>query len=439
MARKNDMSVGFEITFANNTPHAVRLNATVGSPGDWDGDNPGRPDNAIKDIIVDPFTTSASIHLERHNYRSTAPFTVTANFSSGSNEIFTLDGCDATENRNDREVLPGAGSSQSTSVLQVTSDALERNWNRMTIYLTPQVSTADWMGRLQGDPSLLHITIPGTHDTGTYPGYGGVSAQCQTMDIAAQLLSGIRFMDLRLVLDGQDLLIYHSSANQHLSFRNTVLPAIVDFLDKHSTECVIICVNQERGDSSSFDSTLHDILMYGVPSTKLYDRNDTNAFPLTVKGLAGCVVLVRRDKGMTFGLDMTQWPDNPPDQTFPAGTGTIVRLQDNYHWTDLAGAWDNKWNIVSPFLDLARIMPPNYSQDAWKTWFINFTSASGIVVPWDFATGAVGHVGINRRLARNLVKHTSREGRLGTVVMDFPEEPGKSLLTRLLLGTNTYT
>ena len=433
------MSVGFQIAFANNTSHEVTLGATIGSAGDWAAADATRPDKGIKNLTVAPFSTSAPLHLERHDERATAPFTVTATFADGSHEVFELDGCDATQKKNDREVPAGSASSGRTSVLQVTADAQVSDWNLMTIYFTPYVPTTDWMGTLAGDPTLLHITIPGTHDTATYLGYGGSSAQCQTMDIAAQLAAGVRFMDLRLVVNGQDLSIYHGSANQHVSFKNDVLPAIVDFLNKHPTECVVICVNHANNGEASYDALLHDILMQGVPQNKLYDHNDANAFPLKVKGLGGCLVLARRDSEMTYGIDMTRWPDNTPNQTFDAATGMKVTLQDNYHWTDLAGAWNNKWNVVSPFLELARMTPPNYSSDASKTWFINFTSASGIVVPWDFATGAVGNLGINYRLARDLVKYSSRDGRLGTVVMDFPEEPGKGLLlARLLLGTNTY-
>jgi 1-phosphatidylinositol phosphodiesterase len=321
----------------------------------------------------------------------------------------------------------------------VTDDAEVSNWNLMTIYFTPYVPTTDWMGKLAGDPTLLHITIPGTHDTATYLGYGGPSAQCQTMDIAAQLAAGIRFMDLRLVVNGQDLSTYHAGVNQWVSFKDVVLPAIVNFLKNHKDECVVICVNHAKDGAPSYDALLHEILINGVPPNTLYDHNDANTFPLKVKQLRGCVVLARRDSERTFGIDMTRWADNTPNQTFDAATGMKVTLQDNYEWTDLAGAWNNKWNVVSPFLELARRTPPSYSIEASKTWFINFISAGGIVVPWDFATGALGNLGMNYRLARYLMKYSSRDGRLGTVVMDFPEQPGKGLLlTRLLLGTNTY-
>jgi hypothetical protein len=48
-------------------------------------------------------------------------------------------------------------------------------------------SLSNWMGHLPGSKLLSQLTIPGTHDTGTYNGVGGALAQCQTMKISDQL------------------------------------------------------------------------------------------------------------------------------------------------------------------------------------------------------------------------------------------------------------
>ena len=68
---------------------------------------------------------------------------------------------------------------------------------------SPPALNADWMGALYAkDPNrkLSSLSIPGTHDTGTYPGAlinGDVFAQAQSMTIAAQLQAGIRAFDAR--------------------------------------------------------------------------------------------------------------------------------------------------------------------------------------------------------------------------------------------------
>lgn len=66
-------------------------------------------------------------------------------------------------------------------------------------------SSKSWMAQLSvsATASLADITIPGTHDTGTWN--GNSNDQCQTMDFQNQLDAGIRWFDLRLVMDGDEM------------------------------------------------------------------------------------------------------------------------------------------------------------------------------------------------------------------------------------------
>jgi 1-phosphatidylinositol phosphodiesterase len=78
-----------------------------------------------------------------------------------------------------------------------------------------------WMGHLQADQhdaSLLYLTIPGTHDTGTWNLSNQAApaiSKCQEWTLEEQLDHGIRFIDIRLVPelnDGQnDLKLYHGA------------------------------------------------------------------------------------------------------------------------------------------------------------------------------------------------------------------------------------
>ena len=451
------MSVGFLVHFVNNTSFGVTLTAKVKDSGDWESDKTARPDLNIKGVSLRPYSAGISFfHEERHDNRDSAPFTVNAKFSNREAISFVLDGCDATGMVNDGRV-PVTSRSGDFSVFQVMSPAGDNGfkWNLMSVFITPKVSPKGWMGRLvEKNPSLTlpEITIPGTHDTGTYNGNGEEGTRCQTMDIRTQLNAGIRFMDLRLRLAGDDLAIHHASYFQNLWLKKDVLPAITQFLAENPTECVVLLVNHAVDGDASINDKLHEILVQGVPANKLYDHNDAAAFPLTLSSLQGCVVLMRRDKGangereMTFGIDATEWPDDKAYDHFNAG-GTTIQLQDAYRtgFADISA----KWKRITRHLERAKA-------DKSKDWFINFTSVSSKDAPclpwfpWGYATGDdTPQWGINSLLTRYLVRNTYSyldpqadhhlhftKGRLGTVVMDFPEEPGKKFLIRLLIAMN---
>lgn len=65
------------------------------------------------------------------------------------------------------------------------------------------------MSQLDDNKRLSEMTIPGTHDSGTYTlGDGPVdsAAKCQTQSIAEQLNNGIRYLDIRLAR-GQRMMV----------------------------------------------------------------------------------------------------------------------------------------------------------------------------------------------------------------------------------------
>jgi hypothetical protein len=59
---------------------------------------------------------------------------------------------------------------------------------------------ANWMKYVQNPETtkLSALTIPGTHDTGTFSCEPGSSPRCQEMPLAMQFGAGIRFIDIRL-------------------------------------------------------------------------------------------------------------------------------------------------------------------------------------------------------------------------------------------------
>ena len=97
-------------------------------------------------------------------------------------------------------------------------------------------------------------SISGTHDSATQ--YVSLSPifQCQDTDIKTQLENGYRYLDMRLVLKNDNLILKHNFAKckKERSIFSTpltlddVLEDIYTFLDKHPSETVIFCAKKEN-------------------------------------------------------------------------------------------------------------------------------------------------------------------------------------------------
>ena len=296
----------------------------------------------------------------------------------------------------------------------------------MTINFGPAFSSTSWMGLLDITPetTLADITIPGTHDTATWNGTR--ASKCQTLKTAQQLEYGIRWFDLRLAVNGDDLEVWHGIEAQGIYLAKDILPVIKDYLAKHSSETVIICVNNvswphNRG---QFDKKLHGILMNGVEENKLYVQPQVPK----LQGLGGCVVLMRQDADATFGIDASTWPDDSKDRVQDKGKNFWYSVQNVYKFgPDYLSA---KWRLVKAQLDCA-----GQNVDG-NGWYFNFTSASRapITDPIDIAI-ATDDQGINYKLHNYLCEQVSPKY-FGTLPIDFPEAPAG--LIKLLISMNKF-
>lgn len=437
------MSVGFLVEFVNNTAYALTLNAKVQSGNDWASGTTARPDIDIKNYNLGRYSTSESFHEERHDYRATAPFTVTASFDNGTTITLSLDGCNSENLANDG-AIPLTTFSNEYAAFQITSHAEEvgGRWTKMTIFITPKVLANKWMERLvKRNPNLTltDITLPGTHESGTAGGNGEMGTRCQTLSINDQLHAGIRMFDLRVrpYESEKDLGIFHSRYTQHLWLGKDVLPVIAGFLESNPNECVILLVNRAVDSDPSYDELLRDILIGnpakgippGVAPNKLYDAD--NATNLKLTDLKGCVVLMRRDPEATFGIKVQGLKNDQADQSLKVG-GELMRVQDAYEYSQVSGGAiaEAKWPNVKALLDVAK--------QTNSVWFVNFTSASHSpptlnAYPLDISSGAWG---VNARLSRYLATQPLFKGRLGCILMDGPESPANSMVCQLLIAMN---
>jgi len=294
----------------------------------------------------------------------------------------------------------------------------------MTLNFGPAFSSQDWMGLLDlsTDPKLGDLTIPGTHNTGTWDATR--DSKCQSLNIRQQLEYGIRFFDLRLAVSGDDLRIWHGSERQNVYLARDLLPVIKDFLAKHPTEFVILCVANVSWsiNYNQFNSLLGKLLGQGVATNKLYDGA---AMP-KVAGMGGVVALMRQDKEATFGIMAHDWPDDAKGLVWNPSGQFWYSVQNVYKFgSDYLTA---KWGIIKAQLDCAA------KKSDGPAWYANFTSASRapITDPIDIAL-ATDQKGMNYELHAYLCKQVGPQY-FGTLPMDFPETP--SGLIKLLISMN---
>lgn len=120
--------------------------------------------------------------------------------------------------------------------------------------------SASWMSSINGDTLLTDLIIPGSHDSATHDMMW--MARTQDKTVYNQLLSGTRYLDLRVTKDVGRLVICHGIIKgMELS---GVLDEIVSFLDAHAQEGLILDFQH------FYEDTQNDV--FAMISTKLAGR-----------------------------------------------------------------------------------------------------------------------------------------------------------------------
>jgi hypothetical protein len=164
---------------------------------------------------------------------------------------------------------------------------------------------SDWMSHLPDNASLSDLSIPGTHDSASYPHMFGLTSywrwahpgayrgskfiQCQDLDLKQQLEFGVRFFDMRIKHD-TNFSLYHGGASLGLDLAGA-MDVIDQFLKDHPKETVLVCVKKEIGDgNSSLDTANALAAWFAHRPGNLY--NDCK-IPL-LKQVRGKAVLINR-------------------------------------------------------------------------------------------------------------------------------------------------
>ena len=240
-----------------------------------------------------------------------------------------------------------------------------------------QVTNTDWMSALPDGRRLKDLSIPGTHDSGSYQS-GGDIGLTQSMSIDEQLRSGIRGFDIRLgqnirvpiggvtytFCPGPDLWVVHGTVSCQNQRFDTVLDSMTRFLASHPREVLLMNVQQdtvEPADRAVFWSKVQASLDRTGPVFYRKRDGDPQAVELTLGRTRGKIVLIR-DSGTLDGIPWSAF-DTQNNWSQP----------DNWHLADKWWAAAGKLNESGNPLN--------------NKFYMNFLSASGGGFPYFFASG----------------------------------------------------
>ncbi|MDC7280206.1 phosphatidylinositol-specific phospholipase C domain-containing protein [Butyrivibrio fibrisolvens] len=300
-------------------------------------------------------------------------------------------------------------------ILFVSDDDTE---SEFTIDMSKDYSdTANWMEKLSDDVYISQITIPGAHNSASQNVALGYVMRCQDTSIAQQLENGYRYLDFRVAIeeteDGDKLKLVHDFASCHIDgnlfsdflYFDDAVADVYKFLQKHSTETVIINIKIEDEDYSTAD--IQKLLLEQVKSNKDYWYTE-NEIP-TLGEARGRIVLGTRFNDEVAsditGLNMI-WDEQ--DNRVPAdipyelyvNSGYRFWVQDRYKYTV-----EDKYEAVVDGLE-------NCEADE-TTMFLNFVSTAG--------DGKVGHPkGYAKALNTLLMEYELKsETSYGVIIVDF--------------------
>ena len=244
-----------------------------------------------------------------------------------------------------------------------------------------------WMSRLPDSILISQLSLPGTHNScALHDGLSFGFAKCQSWQLADQLKSGIRFIDIRCRHVDDRFLIYHGVISQRMTFEE-VRNVCRDFLRDHPSECIVMSIKEEstaERTTRSFAQTFSDVT-----------KDDEKLWHISrevpqLREVRNQIVLVDR-VGTLGGLN---WDG--------------MQRQDEYMAT-----LELKEPLIRAHFDKA-IKGEN------NQWFISFSSGT---VPGSLLTPRM-YAAKSNAFTLDMLKQKSGKTpvRFGTIVMDFPGE-----------------
>jgi len=254
----------------------------------------------------------------------------------------------------------------------------------------------EWMLGLNPDIPISLLAVPGTHDTCARSEAQGVKWKCQTLSMQEQLLGGIRYFDIRLVLENGEFQVHHMSVAQNVTF-SEVQKTVSDFLTKYPSEFLYMRVKHEGGTLDGFESTFLDKVS---PCMSLWFLE--NRIP-RLREVRGKIVLLQNFEAEELGI--------PWD-------GANMKLQDMWEIPDTeAGMLMKEQAIYNFSVMVEKMNDPNYL-------YLSHLSASDGPLPSKVAKNTNSYF---------LSQDLEAKRPVGVVIADYPS----SLLIESIISANT--
>ena len=252
---------------------------------------------------------------------------------------------------------------------------------------------SNWMKGVSDVTLLRNINMPGSHDTMALYSIADLAGQCQSLSLEDQLNLGVRFLDIRLKEDKNELKAVHGFIDQRASFKS-ITNTIETFLKEHPSEMIIMSVKEEADPSNSeisFEDSLKTYL-----KNNIYYLNQN--LPLTLGEARGKVVLLSRYKDSSIGIPAYEGWEDSCSFTLPNG----IYVQDTYKITSKEQKQDE---ILKCFNEIGHPLKIN---------FLSAYCTNGF--PPSYAPSAAND--INPWINKEIGKHNDR----GIVLYDFVNE-----------------
>jgi len=253
----------------------------------------------------------------------------------------------------------------------------------------------DWMRDIDDAMPISLIAVPGTHDTCARSEAQGVKWKCQTVGIQEQLLGGIRYLDIRLVLENGIFQVHHRTVAQNITF-SEVQKTAIDFLRKYPSEFLFMRVKHEAGTLEGFESTFLNKVYPHLSSWFL-----ENKIP-RLRDVRGKIVLLQNFESADLGI---QWE------------GAMMKLQDKWDLPNTEAGIVSKEQAIYKFSVMV-----NKMNDP-KFLYLSHLSGSGGPLPSTVAKNTNSYF---------LNEHLESYKPVGIVIADYPS----SLLIESIINAN---
>jgi 1-phosphatidylinositol phosphodiesterase len=176
------------------------------------------------------------------------------------------------------------------------------------------IDLADWMKDMPDDTYISELTLPATHDSGTFHYSGAPSPWivCQHRNFTETMNWGVRVFDIRLApYKDDELTIVHSSYSTGLRLAGNFLTDAKNFLTDHPQETLLVELQRDDGDVNTVKNVLDKILNASPWKEMIFVPTSTTEFP-QLKDVRGKIVLIY-DGGIYDNRSKGYWLDYASD------------------------------------------------------------------------------------------------------------------------------